>query len=125
MGIDISGEVRAMVEEIKSDIAGRGYEAANEMRNSAMDVLSRSPSPSAPGQPPGVDNNNFRPSWRPINEPTGSGVDAVIETNIHYAGYLQDGTHNKDGSVKMAPRPYEEPILDDAEPRVAALFDDI
>lgn len=77
---------------------------------------------SAPGEPPAVRSGNLRQSWRPRTESenTGSGltVRSAITTDVKYAPWLNDGT--RDG--RIAPRPFEEPIIERAKPRIRRIF---
>lgn len=43
-------------------------------------------------------------------------ITAYADSKAPYAGYLEDGT------IKMAARPFVDPILDDVEPEVDSIF---
>ncbi len=77
---------------------------------------------SAPGEPPAVRSGNLRESWRPRTESEnmGSGltVRVAITTDVKYAPWLNDGT--EDG--RIAPRPFEEPIIERAMPRIKKIY---
>lgn len=45
-------------------------------------------------------------------------MNAGIETPIFYANYLENGTPHG----QMKPRPYVDPILEDAKPELKALY---
>ncbi|MED9967017.1 MAG: hypothetical protein UFJ18_09525 [Blautia sp.] len=44
---------------------------------------------------------------------------------MYYSGYLEDGTHNKDGSVRMAARPFVDKITDTAMPEIERIFGEL
>lgn len=96
---------------------------------------------SAPGEPPAVRSGDLRRNWRQrtASESTGKGltVKPAIATEVKYAPILDEGfdgevekkIKKKDGSTKttqyhltIAPRPFEEPIIEDAKPRIKAIY---
>lgn len=96
---------------------------------------------SAPGEPPAVRSGDLRRSWRQktASESTGKSltVKPAITTDIKYAPILDEGYDGevqkkhkaKDGTTKItkyhltiAPRPFEEPIIEDAKPRIKAIY---
>lgn len=136
MEIDIKDIAGKIVGKVNQETASRAYRAANELRNAALNVLRgqrhgrtyRRPhtksavyTASAPGEPPAVRSGNLRISWRAaaasqsVTSKTFT-VKPAITTDIKYAPILQGGTS------KMAPRPFEDPIIDMARPKVAAIF---
>ena len=137
MKIDLGKAVDEAVKDITHQVKARAYRAANELRSSALHVLKgersgkeyRTPftkkatyTASAPGEPPALRSGNLRMSWRPQtgSENTGKGltVKPAITTDVKYAPILQEGT--KDG--RIAPRPFEEPIIEHAMPRILQIF---
>ena len=72
-------------------------------------VLSFGTSPSAPGNPPGVDTGTLRASMR--REKTGA-LEQTISDGVEYGQYLEDGTE------RIAPRPFMRPAFDRAQQRV-------
>ena len=58
------------------------------------------------GGEPTDENGNAPPEY-----PAGSGMLVVVGSNSGYGGWVERGTHNKDGSVKMAARPTLVPAL--------------
>lgn len=115
--------VREAVEETNQKIMKQGTEAANELRNSTIEMLTNS-SPSAPGSRPGVRSGHHREAWNygvSGGASAGGGVSIEVygEAQAKYAGYLEDGTY------KMAARPYVDAIIDDVESKIVGLFSDI
>ena len=134
MEINLDDTVAGIVGQITAQAKSRGYRAANELRNVALQVLRGQPrglfytrphsrstnTASAPGEPPAVRTGGLRVSWhsQAKSEKSGSTVTVrpAIWTDKEYAPILQEGTH------KMAPRPFEEPIIEQAKPKVMAIF---
>lgn len=134
MKINLDGAVNEIVEEITLQAKSRAFRAANELRNSALTVLRGKRSgrvykrpfsksiytASAPGEPPAMRTGNLRMSWRPqsASERIGNTVTIkpAITTEVKYAPYLEEGTD------RMAPRPFEEPIIEKAMPRISQIF---
>lgn len=124
----IKKAVKDTVRETNHKTMQKAFRVSNAMRNSVIEVLTN-PSPSAPGNPPGVRSGFLRRAWKygvRNKGASGGGVSIVAyaDAKAHYAGYLQDGTKNKDGTTKMDARPFVEPILDDVEPEVNSIFSD-
>ena len=75
---------------------------------------------SAPGEPPANRSGNLRLSWRPqsASERIGNTVTIkpAITTEVKYAPYLEEGTD------RMAPRPFKDPIIEKAMPRISQIF---
>lgn len=136
MVIDLKAEAENLLSKVTEGAKSRGYRAANEMRNASLQVLrgqrsgrvykkphSRTTTyrASAPGEPPAVRSGQLRVSWRPIAESEKEAgaivVKPAIRTDKKYAPILQDG------SPKMAPRPFEELIIEKAMPKVKAIFE--
>ena len=132
------GSIEEIAEKVTSEIpkqmASRAYRASNELRNSALSVLSGSRSgrsyrvpgtkryytASAPGEPPAVRTGAFRLSWQPRTFPGGTTVLSRIETGIGYAEWLENGTPGG----QMAPRPHHQRIQDQAMPKIVAIYDE-
>ncbi|MDD2955784.1 MAG: hypothetical protein PHD67_05645 [Oscillospiraceae bacterium] len=136
MRIDIKDITGKIVGEVNQEAASRAVRAANELRNSAQRVLKgqrsgkvyRKPytkkakyTASAPGEPPAQRSGMLRLSWKATassqgETPTTFTVKPAITTDIKYAPWLQEGT------PKIKPRPFEEPIVDGAKDKVKAIF---
>lgn len=125
---DVSGyiEQRAqeIVQQIDRDNYGRAAHASNELQNSLNTILQGARSgtmygshqASDAGEPPAIRSGILRGSFTPKPEWHGMSGAACIASNIVYAPFLQDGTR------KMSPRPFREKVIEDAMPRVLAIF---
>ncbi len=134
MAMNIKPEIDKLVDKINFEAKSRAFRAANELRNSALTVLrgqrsgrvykrpfsSSKYTASAPGEPPAVRSGDLRRSWRQktASESTGKGltVKPAITTDVKYAPWLDEGTD------RMAPRPFEDPIIEDAKPKIKAIY---
>ncbi len=134
MAMNIKLEIDKLVDQINFEAKSRAFRAANELRNSALTVLrgqrsgrvykrpfsSSKYTASAPGEPPAVRSGDLRRSWRQktASESTGKGltVKPAITTDVKYAPWLDEGTD------RMAPRPFEDPIIEDAKPKIKAIY---
>ena len=127
-GGSIEEVARKVAEAIPKQMASRAYRASNELRNSALTVLSGGRSgrmygghqASAPGEPPAVWTGAFRLSWQPKTYPGGTTFLSTIETGIFYADWLENGTPGG----QMAPRPHHERIQQDALPKIVRIYDE-
>ena len=108
----VSQYVRYEVEQIRIQARGACLEGAKELRNAALQVLAN-PSPSAPGNPPGVRSGDLRRNW---TIESGSENLIAIRSGMNYSSYLEDGT------TKMAARPYVDKIKETAEPKIVEIF---
>ena len=100
------------IEKIRNEVRGANLEGAKELRNAALQVL-RGPSPSAPGNPPGVRSGDLRRNW--TMESSSENLIA-IRSGMIYSGFLEDGTK------KMAARPYVDKVKETAEPKIVEIF---
>lgn len=110
--------VKEQVEEINQKVMSKAYRVQNEMRNTEIDVLTN-PSPSAPGNPPGVRSGSLRNDWKFSVEGGAGHVTVKGAPSVGYAGYLENGT------IKMAARPYIDKITEELEPKVDSIFADL
>lgn len=122
------------VKKVNREAASRGTRAVNAIRNAELEVLRgkrsgrvyRKPhtkshyTASAPGEPPARRTGNLRLNWNGTVESssTGSGlrVTAVIESQERYSTYLENGTR------RMAPRPFKQPISEKAMPEIERIY---
>lgn len=146
-------EIENSTEIIKAQIEKRSYEAANELRNAAMLVLrgqrsgnrykvpgtfrrqrdkddgkmknGRYYTASAPGEPPANRTGNFRNSWQASARVVYGSYISRIESNIKTDnGKYTLGEILEEGTSRMAPRPYQEKILEKAEPNIYKIYDE-
>lgn len=126
-----------VLQAIEKQAKSRTIRAANAIKKAANKVLSnadgrtgkvyRKPHTSstyrasAPGEPPALRTGHLRASWRPlpIGEMAGTGkvYTPGIHTDVPYAPMLQDGT------PKMAARPFEDQIKQEAWPEVKTIYE--
>lgn len=122
------------VKRVNREAASRGMRAVNAIRNAELEVLRgkrsgrvyRKPhtkshyTASAPGEPPARRTGNLRLNWNGTVESssTGSGlrVTAVLESQERYSTYLENGTR------RMAPRPFKQPISEKAMPEIERIY---
>ena len=122
------------VKKVNREAASRGTRAVNAIRNAELEVLRgkrsghvyRKPhtkshyTASAPGEPPARRTGNLRLNWNGTVESssTGSGlrVTAVLESQEQYSTYLENGTR------RMAPRPFKQPISEKAMPEIELIY---
>lgn len=111
-------EIHAERERVEQQVVNRYPRASNALRNAALSVLAN-PSPSAPGNPPGVRTGNLRRNWSMYYSGGGNGGTFGIQSGMGYSGYLEHGTR------KMAARPYVEKVKQEAMPNIVAIFAEI
>lgn len=122
------------VKKVNLEAASRGMRAVNAIRNAELEVLRgkrsgrvyRKPhtkshyTASAPGEPPARRTGDLRLNWNGTVESssTGSGlrVTAVLESQERYSTYLENGTR------RMAPRPFKQPISEKAMPEIERIY---
>lgn len=128
--------VRAKVGEMKASVnrqvLSRGTRAVNQLRNAELEVLNgkrggkvyrkypfkSTYTASAPGEPPARRTGNLRLHWSGNVTGGGSNINIELESQEHYAGYLQNGTR------KMAARPFKEKITEKALPAIKSIFNE-
>ena len=128
------------VANIRQEVESRSYDAANELRNSALEILRgqrggrryRVPgkkvyyTASAPGEPPAARSGLFRISWQPTALKEGntyiSRVESDLEVGTKKTYLLGEILEKGTPGGQMAPRPHQEKILQDAEPRIFQIY---
>ena len=124
--------VEEAAENVEKQLQSRTYIAANALRNSALSVLrgkgggrsyrvpgtSRTYTASAPGEPPAMRTGLFRSSWQPSAHFASGSYTSRIETDVGYAGWLENGTPGG----QMDPRPHHERILEHAKPEIIRIY---
>lgn len=141
--VTISSTIEAETEEIlaaiKAQLPSRAYRGANELRNSALDILSgqgsgrtyrvpgtsRTYTASAPGEVPAKRTGKFRISWKPRSFGGGTTYTSRIENNQSTGKYiLGDILENGTPGGQMAPRPHHEKIQKHALPKLKRIYDE-
>lgn len=127
--------VKKAVKQARTKAASNAVRASIELRSAALAVLRGERSgrvyhkpgtknityrASAPSEVPARRSNTLRLSWsiRAVGDGKGSIIPA-ISTDLKYAPILQKG------SSKMEPRPFREPIIERAMPRVIRIFKEL
>lgn len=126
-----------LLQDVEQQIQSRSVRAANVLKKYSNKVLSntagrsgklyRKPHTanatyraSAPGEPPALRTGDLRRSWRPL--PYAEMVAGEkqytpgIHTDVKYAPMLENGT------AKIAPRPFQDEIKQQAWPEVKQIF---
>ena len=112
--------IRKAVERVNTQVVSRGARAGVKLKDAATNTLNN-PSPSAPGNPPGVRSGTLKNYWVPGQEGSvnvgGASVKVFITNNsAGYAGYLESGTR------KMAARPFRDKVIKMAIPEITAIY---
>lgn len=120
---------------LRGQRSGRQYNLPNtgrvryNKRKKTAKITYRKYRASAPGEAPAVRTGQFRLKWDSkaygIGGASGSTFEAhsQIESNVRTDGgkYLL-GEILEEGTGKMAPRPYQEPIVEKAKPRIIKIY---
>ena len=149
--IPVGVAVEEVVESIKHQLEGRSYEVANELRNSELEVNrgarsgrrykvpgtyrrqrdktdgkmknGRYYTASAPGEPPAMRTGGFRGSWQPTARALYGSYISRIESDARTDnGKYLLGEILEDGTSRMAPRPYQDRILEKTEPKAVRIY---
>jgi len=144
-------EVEQFTDSIKHQMERRAYLAANEMRNASQLVLrgqrsgrrykvpgtyrkqrdkvdgkikrGRYYTASAPGEPPAVRTGVFRMSWQPTSHVVfGSYISRISSDVMTDNGKYNLGEILENGTPKMDPRPFEEPIMEKAKNKILRIY---
>lgn len=136
---NIEAEAEAVLAAIKAQLPSRAFRGANELRNSALDVLqgqgsgrtykvpgtSRHYRASAPGEVPAKRTGLFRISWKTDSFGGGTTFTSRIENNKSAGKYiLGDILENGTPGGQMAPRPHHEKIQNHALPKLVRIYDE-
>ena len=143
--------VDEITEHIQNEMEKRSFQAANELRNSALMVLrgqrsgrrykvpgtyrrqrdktdgkmkrGRYYTASAPGESPAVRTGTFRNAWQTKNYSGFGSFISRIENDVQAGGYnLGELLENGTPGGQMAPRPYQDKILDKAKPKIVRIY---
>lgn len=131
--------IEKAVEDIRQQVESRSYKAANELRNSSLEILRgqrggrryRVPgkktyyTASAPGEPPAMRTGLFRISWEPTALKNGDTYISRVESDRRTSkGKFLLGQILEDGTPggQMAPRPHQKKILEHAEPEIVRIY---
>lgn len=137
-GKSIKIKVNEVVKGLNNQVKARSTRVINELHNAELEVLSgkrsgkiyRKPKTiratyraSAPGEAPAKCDGNLREKWRgEINAAQTSNtkvqITAAIVSGSRYSRYLDEGTPGG----KIAPRPFKEPIIEKAKPKIEAIL---
>lgn len=138
-----------ITEHIQHEMQRRSFLATNELRNSAMLVLrgqrsgrrykvpgthkrqrdkvsgkmknGRYYTASAPGEPPAVRTGAFRMGWQPTTRAVFGSYISRIENDVQVNGHTL-GELLEEGTSRMAPRPYQDQILEKAKPKILKIY---
>lgn len=131
--------IENVTESIKQEMERRSYLAANELRNASQLVLrgqrsgrryrvpgtKRHYTASAPGEPPAVRTGAFRLSWQPTARVVFGSYISRIESDLRTDnGRYTLGEILEDGTSRMAPRPYQDAILEKAKKPILRIYDE-
>lgn len=144
--------VQECSDAIRQEMERRSFLAANELRNSSLKVLrgqrsgrrykvpgtfrrqrdktdgkmknGRYYTASAPGEPPAVRTGTFRLSWQPTSRVVFEHYVSRIESDVKTDnGKYTLGEVLENGTSRMAPRPYQDRILEDALPKIMRIYE--
>jgi len=151
-GATLESVVSETTQSIQHQMESRAVSAANALRNEALEVLrgqrsgrrykvpgtykrQRDPhdgkmkngrfyTASAPGEPPAVRTGNFRRSWQSSAHVVFGSYISRIESDV----MTDNGKYNlgellENGTSRMAPRPYQDAIMERAKPKILRIYD--
>lgn len=137
----IAKTIATTLKGVQKEVATRAYRASNELRNSSLYILRGKRSgrvyrvpftkktyrASAPGEAPAVRTGIFRNSWGTHVHVEKNGVHfravSSIESKVRTDNkkYLLGELLEK-GKGKLKPRPYKQPIIDRALPKIKQIY---
>lgn len=149
--VPFDADMHEIAEKIQFQMESRAVRASYELYNSSQLVLrgqrsgrrykvpgtyrrQRDPSDgkmkngryytaSAPGEPPAVRTGAFRMSWQPYARRVYGVYFSRIESDLNVeSGKYNLGQLLENGTSRMAPRPFEEPIIKHAENRINRIY---
>ncbi len=136
----IGKTIATTLKGVQQEVATRAYRASNELRNASLFVLrgkrsgrvyrvpftNKTYRASAPGEAPAVRTGIFRNSWgtHVHVEKYGKKFRAVsaIESKERVKNGELLGEILENGNGKIKPRPYKQPIIDKAMPKIKAIY---
>lgn len=145
--------IHDITERIQFEMERRSYLAANELRNASLLVLrgqrngrrykvpgtykrqrdkvtgkmrnGRYYTASAPGEPPAVRNGAFRNSWQPTARVAFGSYISRIESDLRTENeHYTLGEILENGTSRMAPRPYQDAILEKAKMPILKIYNE-
>lgn len=136
--VPLNAAIEDVVKSIRQQVEARSYDAANELRNSSLEILRgqrngrryRVPgkktyyTASAPGEPPANRLGHFRMSWQPNTRAEDGVYTSMIESDLKVGTSNQHllGDILEEGTANMAPRPYQELITDRAIGKIKRIY---
>lgn len=153
LSLKMAQAIDATTDSIKLQMESRTFRAANELRSTALQVLrgqrngrrykvpgtyrkqrdkatgktksGRYYTASAPGEPPAVRTGAFRLSWQPTARVVFGHYVARIESDLRTAnGQHTLGEILEKGTSRMAPRPYQNAILQKSVPKIMKIYNE-
>ncbi len=135
----IRREVISRLEGIERAVVQRSYSASNQVRNSTMIVLSGERSgreyrksanvvhrASSAGEAPALDTGSFRNSWAnrvEVSRASGNFTAQLgIRSDLVVGGKHILGELLEEGTSKMRARPYKQKVIEEALPKVRAIY---
>lgn len=125
---------------VQAEVSARAYRVSNELRNASLFILrgkrsgrvyrvpftNKTYRASAPGEAPAVRTGIFRNSWgtHVHVEKSGKKFRAVsaIESKVRTDNGSLLGDVLEQGKGKIKPRPYKQPIIDRALPKIKQIY---
>lgn len=115
-----------ITDSIRTQMASRAYRAANELKNQSAEVLGQQGGGRRYRMPHGKGH------YTASAEAAGDVFKGKIESNVQTSDY--PGNHGgrsyllgellENGTSRMAPRPYQDKILEAAEPEIVRIYNE-